>query len=336
MSPQKTIAIIGATGNQGSSVATSFLSLPNWTVRAITRNPSSASAQRLASLGCELAQADLSDIPSLQRAFTGAAAIFVNTDFWARYISGATRDGNAAFEQEITHGKNAALAAAGIEGLERYVYSALPSLEKGSGGKYTKGLHLESKGRVVEFIETDSRLVELRAKSSFIYLGAYATNPLFTPRFDAASGVYKFIVQVRGSAKMPIIDAAASTGDFVRELVLTEAAGTKLLAYDRDSYLSLDQVVEIWERRTGEKAELETVSNEFIHRVFGLPLEALEAPLFIEEFGYMGGVEGFIEPGDLKNAVQTKSFEEWLGERDWKELAVRGEEQREEIRGVEL
>ncbi|KAL4867805.1 hypothetical protein BDV12DRAFT_209523 [Aspergillus spectabilis] len=331
----KTIAIIGATGNQGSSVAKAFLSTPGWVVRAITRNPSSLSAQKLASLGCELAQADLSDIPSLKAAFTGASAIFVNTDFWGRYTAGETRDGSAAFEQEISHGRNAALAAAQVQGVERFVYSALPSLERGSGGKYRKGLHLEAKGRVVEFIESDERVKGLKEKTSFIYLGAYATNPLFVPRFDEESGMYKFIVQVKGSARMPVIDAAGSTGGFVRELVVTEPAGTKLLAYDQDSYLSLDQVVEIWKKRTGEKAELVTVTIEYINQEYGLPMEALEAPLFIEEFGYMGGVERFIEPRQLKNAVPTKSFEEWLRERDWKELAISGEAEREGVRGDE-
>jgi hypothetical protein len=134
---------------------------------------------------------------------------------------------------------------------------------------------------------------------------------------------------------MPIIEAAGSTGGFVRELVVTEPAGTKLLAYDRDSFLSLDQVVEIWKKRTGEKAELVTVTIEYINREYGLPTEVLEAPLFIEEFGYMGGVERFIEPGQLKNAVPTKSFEEWLRGRDWKELAINSEADRKKIRGDE-
>ncbi|KAL5334987.1 hypothetical protein BJX70DRAFT_410955 [Aspergillus crustosus] len=332
----KTIAIIGATGTQGSSVAKAFLSTPGWFVRAITRNPNSPSALLLAAQGCELAQADLSDISSLKPAFQGADAIFVNTDFWARYTAGETRDGNAAFEQEILHGKNAALAAAEVEGLKRFVYSALASPEKGSGGKYKKGLHLEAKGRVVEFIESDERVRTLREKTSFIYLGAYATNPLFTPRYDEKSGVYKFIVQVKGSARMPVINAGGSTGGFVRELILTEPAGTNLLAYDRDSYLTIDEAVEIWKKRTGEKAVLETATVEYINREFGLPLEVLEAPLFIEEFGYMGGVEEFIEPGQLKNEVDTKSFAEWLAERDWKELVGSGEAEREGIRGVEV
>src|SRR5207248_8273098 len=81
-SEKKTIVVIGATGNQGSSVARTFLSLPHWHVRCLTRNPSSAAAQTLSGLGAELVQGDLSDPASLTRAFASANTIFANTDFW--------------------------------------------------------------------------------------------------------------------------------------------------------------------------------------------------------------------------------------------------------------
>jgi hypothetical protein len=37
-------------------------------------------------------------------------------------------------------------------------------------------------------------------------------------------------------------------------------------------------------------------------------------------FGYMGGIEGFIEPFQLKKKVPTKSFEEWQKGQDWEEV----------------
>ncbi|KAL4756402.1 uncharacterized protein BDW70DRAFT_164520 [Aspergillus foveolatus] len=66
---------------------------------------------------------------------------------------------------------------------------------------------------------------------------------------------------------------------------------------------------------------------------FGIPMEVLDAPLAIDEFGYMGGVEGYIEPRDLTSTVVTRSFEEWLNTRDWKELALAGEK---ELEGVKV
>ncbi|KAL4755666.1 uncharacterized protein BDW70DRAFT_165244, partial [Aspergillus foveolatus] len=260
-SPTKTIVILGATGNQGFSTAESFLSIPNWTVRALTRNPASATAQKLASMGCEVVQADLNDMSSLDAAFKGVHAIFVNTDFWATYTSDPARDSLAAYAQEVRHGKNAAIAASKVPSLERFVYSALPSFSKASGGKYSKALHCESKAAIVEYIETSPDLIELAKKTSFIYLGAYSTNPLFTPKSLSEGGVYQFIMHVRPVAKMPIINAAGSTGRFVKELILNEEPGTKLLAYDTDSYLSVFEAVEVWSRRTGEKAEIITISR---------------------------------------------------------------------------
>ncbi|KAL3430217.1 hypothetical protein BDV09DRAFT_202333 [Aspergillus tetrazonus] len=332
-SPIKTIAIIGATGNQGFSTAESFLSIPNWAVRAVTRNPASATAQKLASMGCEVVQADLNDMSSLETAFIGVHAIFVNTDFWATYTSDPARDSLAAYAQEVRQGKNAAIAASKVPNLERFVYSALPSFSKVSGGKYSKALHCESKAAIVEYIETSPDLIELAKKTSFIYLGAYSTHPIFTPRSLSEDGVYQFIMHVRPVAKIPIINAPSSTGRFVKELILNEQPGTKLLAYDTDSYLSVLEAVEVWSRRTGEKAEIITISAEEMRERFGIPMEVLDAPLAIDEFGYMSGVEGYIEPKDLTSTVVTRSFEEWLNTRDWRELALAGEK---ELEGVKI
>lgn len=77
MSSKKTIAIVGATGTQGQSVANTFLSLPNWHVRGLTRNTASEKAKALEKAGAEVVAADLNDIESLRRAFAGAHAIFV-------------------------------------------------------------------------------------------------------------------------------------------------------------------------------------------------------------------------------------------------------------------
>jgi uncharacterized protein YbjT (DUF2867 family) len=82
MATNKLIVILGATGNQGGSVAQAFLQEPQWRVRAVTRNPASAKAQALAARGAEVVQADL-DLPStLPSAFQNANVIFAVSDFW--------------------------------------------------------------------------------------------------------------------------------------------------------------------------------------------------------------------------------------------------------------
>src|SRR4051794_6119926 len=130
MASKKTIAVVGATGTQGSSVVKHFLTLPDWHVRCLTRNTTSANATNLSSLGAQVVQADLNDVDSLRQAFSGAHVIFLNTDFWATYVSlkqtqGVDAARDAGLETEIRHATNAANAAQATDSLERLIYSAL-------------------------------------------------------------------------------------------------------------------------------------------------------------------------------------------------------------------
>lgn len=77
----KLIVVFGATGNQGSSVVSTFLAEPGWKVRGVTRNPDSAASQKLAARGVEIVKADLDDPGSLDPAVEGANAVFAVTDF---------------------------------------------------------------------------------------------------------------------------------------------------------------------------------------------------------------------------------------------------------------
>ncbi|KAI1302526.1 hypothetical protein F5Y03DRAFT_407863 [Xylaria venustula] len=318
---KKIIAVIGATGNQGSSVARTFSSLPNWHVRAITRTPSSEKAKELASLGCETFQADLTDVTSLTRAFEGAHAIFLNTDFWAAFRASALagdspeKSSKIGFETELQHGKNAVLAAAGVPTLERFVYSALGPMKAASKGKYPTSFHWETKAAIVEYITKEHP--DLSKKASYIYLGAYTTNAFLTPKADG-DGEYKVVVPCSGKTRFPIIDETKSTGEFVRALIEDESPGAKLLAYD--SYLTVEQAIEAWSNVTGKQAKLIRLSLEQTHKLTGVSYEVLWGPAFIEEFGYMAGIDGFIEPSQLRKKVTTPGYEEWLKTRDLDQL----------------
>jgi uncharacterized protein YbjT (DUF2867 family) len=82
MTTKKITAVIGATGSQGSSVVSEFLSLSDWTVRGITRDVSSKFAKALAAKVVEVVPGNLDDLASLTAAFQNANAIFAVTDFW--------------------------------------------------------------------------------------------------------------------------------------------------------------------------------------------------------------------------------------------------------------
>jgi hypothetical protein len=321
---RKTIAIIGATGNQGGSVAHTFLSIPNWHVRCITRNPSSAAALALKSSGAEIVQADLSEPASLVGAFADSHVIFINTDFWSAYRAAVADPSQApsasqiAFDYEVQCGQNAVEAAAAVPNLERLVYSALPSAKKFSKGKYPHSYHWDSKATIVDYIEESQP--DLAKKTSFIYVGAYNTNPFLNPRLDPVTGSYLFILPMKESTRMPIIDPKISTGPFVHTLVENEKPGVKLLAYDSESYLSMREIVTLWSLITGKDGKFVSMSIGEMHEKLGLPLEVLEGPGMIDEFGYAGSVKGVIEPGGLMTEVKTVSFKKWMESRDLKEI----------------
>lgn len=139
---KKIIVVVGATGNQGASVAKTFIPPTNWHVRCITRNSSSPKAIKLASLGAEVVKADLSDQAALLIAFKDANAIFLNTDFWETYRQSTTAQESSpksfsevTYDLKVSHGKNAAVAASTIETLEVFIYSALALMNSASKGK---------------------------------------------------------------------------------------------------------------------------------------------------------------------------------------------------------
>lgn len=312
MSPQNIIAVVGATGNQGSSVAKTFLNLPNWHVRALTRDTKSASAQQLASQGAEVVQADLSDKGSLEAAFKGAAAVFVNTDFWGPYLqalsSGSESDvaRKIGYDTEILHAKNAADAAMEIPELKHFVYSALGPMSKASGGKYTHCLHWETKAIAVDYIES---IPALKAKASFIYCSVYHTNPLMLPKSDKETGEYTLALPGPNTTRLPVIVVDKSTGNFVRALIEDEPAGTKLLAYNAD--VTAQEAIAAWEKVTGKTARFLQVSLEEMHSISGMSLEVVDGPGFLGEFPFMAGVSGrVIEARDLKTKVDEMAYED--------------------------
>jgi hypothetical protein len=264
----------------------------------------------------------MNDAESLVKAFEGAQAIFVNTDFWAPYITALTDGKDQATSQQIgydtedLHVKNAAYAASKTESLEKYIYSALGPMKEVSKGKYPHCHHWETKAAAVKYIENE--MPELAKKTSYIYIGAYASNAFLYPKKDSETGEFFLDLPASKNLRMPIIDTAKSTGPFVQALIEGEPARTKLLAYDTE--LSMAEAVNIWSRVTGKEATIRTMTEEEMHHKTGLPYEVLDGPAYLDEYGYTEGIEGVIVPEQLKSPVKTDSFEEYLAKQDMETL----------------
>ena len=121
MADKKIIAVVGATGAQGGSVARALLNDPKkeFTVRALTRKPDSDKAKALAAGGAEIVTADLEDAKSLERAFAGAYGAYCVTNYWELFSA----------EKEMAQAKNMATAAKNA-GIKHAIWSTLEDTRK--------------------------------------------------------------------------------------------------------------------------------------------------------------------------------------------------------------
>ncbi|KAL5332408.1 hypothetical protein BJX70DRAFT_384223 [Aspergillus crustosus] len=337
----KTIVIIGATGTQGSAVAHTFLQLPNWHVRGITRNPASAASQALTAKGVQIIKADIDDKASLLPAFAGAAVIFSNTDFFAHLQHALSRPGitgsgsgtgtpeeeeedpnKYAYTREVEQGVNIAEAAASpavLKTLERFIYSSLPDPRKCSAGRYNTVWHYNSKADTLAAI--NSRFPDLAARTSILWVGYYTSMWKMLPHVMAplkqADGSFKTIRQTKADLKVPFAVPERDTGVFVKALVFDLPPRKILLGMSE--YLTWPEWMELWGRILGVEAGFEQVSKEAMFA--GLPgamrRDLEEGYDFVDEFGFTGGDADVLVPDQLPVKLPVTSMEEYIKSEDW-------------------
>ena len=173
MADKRIIAVTGATGAQGGGLVRAILADKSgpFTVRALTRAPSSDKARALAALGAEIVKADVDDVASLARAFEGAHGAFCVTFFWAHMKP----------EQEIAEARNMAQAAKQAR-VAHVVWSTLEDTRKlvplsdnrmpTLGGKY-KVPHFDAKG------EADGLFTSLGVPTTFLVTSFYWDNLIY-------------------------------------------------------------------------------------------------------------------------------------------------------------
>jgi hypothetical protein len=189
----KLIVIIGITGNQGSSVASTFIADPTWRVRGLTRDPSSQASLALSAQGIEMVQADLHDSSSLETVFRGANLVFSVTDFWMPYFNPTNQArareqgksiGQYAYELELEQGKNIADAVAReIDSLDEvgFIASTLCSARNSSKGKYKELWHFDSKADIFpSYVE--EKHPALARKTSYLHTGYFFTSWRYMPQ----------------------------------------------------------------------------------------------------------------------------------------------------------
>jgi uncharacterized protein YbjT (DUF2867 family) len=170
---RRAIVVLGATGHQGGGVVRELLKSKSWTVRAGTRSPTSAKAQKLLNEEqtddgrLELVAVHTYDVESLRNAFRGAYGVFAVT-------SEAHSDKPLVNEEDMLHeiesGRKMVQAAKDC-GVQHFVFSSLPDMMRATAGRYPKLFHMINK-HSIEIIARE----QLPGKCTFIIPGFFYTN----------------------------------------------------------------------------------------------------------------------------------------------------------------
>jgi uncharacterized protein YbjT (DUF2867 family) len=200
MAIQRVIAVVGATGAQGSGLVRAILADKSggYTARALTRNVGSDKANALAAAGAEVTQADIDDLASVKRAFAGASAAFCLTNFWEHFSP----------ERELTQARNMAQAAKDA-GVEHVIWSTLEDTRRWVplnddrmptlGGKY-KVPHFDAKG------EADQIYRDVGVPTTFLLTAYYWENLIYFGAGPARGPDGKLAITLAlDNAKMPSI-----------------------------------------------------------------------------------------------------------------------------------
>jgi uncharacterized protein YbjT (DUF2867 family) len=173
MSDKKVIAVLGATGAQGSGLVRAIMADKSgeFTARALTRDINSDKAKALKNLGAEVVAYNVDDYESLKSAFKGAYGVFAVTFFWEHFsadkeIEQANLIAKAAKETGIKH-----VIWSTLEDTRRWIPLSddrMPTLQ----GKY-KVPHFDGKG------EAEKYFTEQNLPVTFLLTSAYWENMIY-------------------------------------------------------------------------------------------------------------------------------------------------------------
>lgn len=163
----KIIAVIGATGSQGTGVVDALIKDGTFKVRAITRHPKEYSGKAQ-----EVVKGNLNEYDALTEAFKNAYGVFVVTNFW----EGA---------DEITQGKTA-VKAAKAAGVKHFIWSTLPNVEEISNGTFEVP-HFTNKAKVDGYIKNAGFEYYTFVQAAFYYQN-FSGNLSPQPKEDGTTG----------------------------------------------------------------------------------------------------------------------------------------------------
>jgi len=254
-----------------------------FSIRAITRDPSKPAAQKLTKLGCECVPADLDDKESLRHAIQGAYAVYAVTNFWEK-MSGAV---------ELQQGKNIADLCK-ESGVQHLIWSSLLNVTKLSGGKLPHVAHFDAKAEVEDYIRS------IGIPATFFLPGFYMSN-IPGQSLNNKQGAYNFALPVPTDSPIPLFDTEDDTGKFIKGILLhrEQTLGKQILGateyYTPEQIIADFQALKPKDGQGGKAIQMPEEMFKGILGSMGMPepgqQELLENMLLMPQFGYYGGAD---------------------------------------------
>lgn len=335
MTTPRLISVVGGTGAQGIPVIKALVSSGQYTVRALTRDPTNARFKQLQSYGpVEPVVGTFASESDLRNLFRGAWGAFVNIDGFNSGEKGEIFWTIRAWELAIE------------AGVQLFVLGNLDYMYKKSGFRpqFHAG-HYDGKGRVGDFILAQNKDAEYRKlakmRSSLFTTGPYIEMTLgkatpFAPIVENDTAVWRVPLQ-QGAVPFTALD---DCGFYVKYLFdhPAEADGLDLaVALD---HVTFTEYTRAYTAVTGHPARWEDVDlQQHLERAFGprvdLPAGYNADPedpatmtirqnftAFFETFRNSGGNKGILKRDyeflDRIHPGRIRSVEEWLRRQDQK------------------
>ncbi|GAA5841012.1 hypothetical protein JCM5353_004874 [Sporobolomyces roseus] len=287
-SDERTIAVIGASGNQGSGVVSSLLSSTSFNVVAISSNPSSTKAQALlASYVKEseegrfkLVQGDLNNRRSIEKALEGCYGLFASFAMTAK-------DGEEDQESlEVNQGKML-IDVAKECGIKHFVYSSLPSADKLSHGRFKNVAHFESKAKIEEYAKEKLENVTILIPGAFL---SNLENSMWAKVKD--DGTLSICCPLQAETKVGWVDDRRDIGVFAAAILDRGPSVTKNKTYPVNaSPLSNVEFAKLYTQISGDPAEFEPQTLEESHQVLSTAYGGAMADSLIEMFQFMDSIK---------------------------------------------
>ncbi|KAJ7306888.1 NAD(P)-binding protein [Mycena albidolilacea] len=192
---ERLILVIGATGAQGRAVVDALLAPDgqgtesSYTVRALTRDPTSKNAQELTARGVECVKGSFTDYAVVAETLQGAYGAWVNTDSFA-----------VGQMEEVYAGMRIYEVAKRVPSLRHYVWSNLRYvLKNASFNPEYFADHLNAKGRVGEWLSVQPSVLGDGFSWSQVTTGPYMemlNGDMFAPRNVREDGTVVFAAPI--------------------------------------------------------------------------------------------------------------------------------------------